>query len=205
MPAGSEVFHFDTSRSGPIDRLFTDREAKFDAAENLLLEKYARYMEKPSPRKMRQIDQASESTFEAFGDVVEGVMSGQTGVINARFLPRILATLVSDVSREHMRLFAQYSDFVEIPSDEAQEADITSLAGIFEEFDEEALLEGVIDYFCEIRDGDMEAIQQVMINRIDSPIEQIKMRALHGSIEVAKIGAGVLAGLVVYDTFFRSK
>jgi hypothetical protein len=33
----------------------------------------------------------------------------------------------------------------------------------------------------------------------------MKTGAIGGTVEVAKVGAGVLAGLIVYDKFFKSK
>lgn len=203
MPDRADVNDAKGEQPVPSETSFSDAVSEFDASEELLLMAYSRYLDKPSPRRMNEIYQASSHTFDRFDGVLTVVMHDATGIIDEDSRPEIFATLVCDMTRNHTRLLADYTDDAEVSSEEDNKIGIESLASFFEELDDEALVEAVLDHFREARDTDMETIQRYMYHRASTPLEQLKSKAANGSIEVAKIGSGVLAALVIFDKVFK--
>jgi len=193
----------EASRPERLELPFNDTVTEFDAAEAILLIEYARYMEKQSPQQMRAIQRASTNAFDAFGEVISEVMKNHSGVISEDARPGIMATLVCNMAREHTRLLADYTDYAEVSTDDEVEGAIESLTSLFETFDDETLVEAVLDHFREAREADMEIIEHFVINRVDSPIERAKTKFVKESLDVAKIGGGVLTALIVFDKFFK--
>lgn len=183
---------------------FSQLVAEFDAADSNLTMAYGRYMEKPSPRRMRDIDREAEASFDAFGDLIQQMMS-QRGdeVAGEDSRPMTFANLLIAMTQKHNRLLAEYTDFVEVSDDDDARDETLLVAGLFEEFDDDALVEAVLDHFKEIRDNDMEAIQRFIIQKAESPYRRMREKAVRGSIDVAKIGTGVLVGLVAYEKLMK--
>lgn len=200
-----------SGRGRDTDGIFDSPELKFsrlitefDAADSNLVMAYGRYMEKPSPRRMRDINKESESSFDAFGEIVQRVMNqGDDEVAGEDSRPIIFANILVAMSQNHSRLLAEYTDFVEVSDKDDARDETLLIAGVFEELDDDELAKAVLEHFAEIRDTSMEAIQRFIIERQESPTQRIKERAIRGSIDVAKIGTGVLLGLSVYDMIKR--
>lgn len=182
---------------------FSQLITEFDAADSALTMAYGRYMEKPSPRRMRDIHKESESSFDAFSDVIQRVMEQEFVEADEEdSRPITFATLLVTMSQNHSHLLAEHTDFVEV-SDEDEARDETLLiAGILEEYDDDALVEAVLDHFKEIRENDMEAIERFIVERKQSPYELLKEKGIRGSIDIAKIGSGVFIGMTVYEKLF---
>lgn len=183
---------------------FSQLVAEFDAADSNLTMAYGRYMEKPSPRRMRDIDREAEASFDAFGDLIQQMMS-QRGddVAGEDSRPMTFANLLVAMTQKHAHLLAEYTDFVEASDDDDARDETLLIAGLFEEFDDDALVEAVLDNFKEIRANDMEAIQRYMLERKESPYQVIKEKALRGSIDITKIGTGVLVGMMAYEKLMK--
>jgi hypothetical protein len=189
--------------SGVASVEFSQLITEFDAADSALTMAYGRYMEKPSPRRMRDILKESEHSFDAFSDVIQRVMEQEfVGTDEENSRPITFATLLVTMSQNHSRLLAEHTDFVEV-SDEDEARDETLLiAGIFEGYDDDALVEAVLDHFKEMRENDMEAIERFIVERKESPYERLKEKGIRGSVDVAKIGSGVFIGMTVYEKLF---
>lgn len=189
--------------SGVASVEFSQLITEFDAADSALTMAYGRYMEKPSPRRMREINKESESSFDAFGELIQRIMNQKDDEVPGEdSRPIIFANLLVTMSQNHNRLLAEYTDFVEVSDDDDARDETLLVAGIFEELDDDELVEAVLEHFRDTRDNSMEAIQRFIIERKESPAQRIKEKAIRGSVDVAKIGSGVFIGMTVYEKLF---
>lgn len=103
-------------------------------------------------------------------------------------------------------LLFDYSDAIVLPSEEESAIALETLRSHLEDHEEDDMMELVdaaLEHFRETLDTDMELIEHYVIERADSPRERLKQNVLRGSFEAAKIGAGVMAGLFIYDRVKR--
>ena len=84
MPDRADVNDAKGEQPVPSETSFSDAVSEFDASEELLLMAYSRYLDKPSPRRMNEIYQASSHTFDRFDGVLTVVMHDATGIIDMR-------------------------------------------------------------------------------------------------------------------------
>lgn len=186
---------------GGHETAYSEAISEFDAADSALLMQYARYMDKPSAGRMYELQEASTDSFDAFSDVMVHVLPNLED--DEHEAAAILATMLCAMSRNHAQLINEYIDDGRIMGDDEELQDeIEAVTGMFEGYDREALAEAALDYLKEIRDGDMEAIEHYVIIKSDSPAAYAKERLIKGSIDIAKIGAGTLLGIFLYDKVF---
>lgn len=188
-------------REPDLNELMSD----FDEADTMLRMSYSRYCDKPSWQRMDDISRANAQLFDSFGEFLRKVMHDSTGVIDAESRPAILATVLHDMAINHSDLVAEYSDAVLPSTDEQKKVALEVITDHLESHADSMsdLVDAALEYFRQTMTTDMEVLERFIIEHAQSPKERLKDQARQASVEVAKIGIGVVAALFLHDRLGR--
>lgn len=204
MSYPSEEFQF--GEAPREEKSFNELLASFDKTDAEVLMSYSRYLDKPSPQRMDEISLSTSELFGSFSDVMQRIAHDDSGVIDRDAAPAVLATLLHDMERDHSTLMADYVSNVVVPTGADRKEAIGEVTDELEESLDSmgVFADTALSYFRQTLDTDMEIIERYVVMRAGSPVEVLKQRAAQTSLELAKIGAGVLAGLFIYDKLKKS-
>lgn len=196
---------YDDSEPNPT---FEERVRELDAADQRLMMAYSVYLDKPKANRMTGINRSRVEMFDEFGLLLQFVVNVQGTEDDKIMLFKEIAGLLHGYGIEHSKLLAEYIPDLKLPTEkEGHNALVASqecLSGNGEES-----LAGFVDEALEhlgfLLNGDMDVIEQEIIRRVNSP-KSIAIETLRTTgLEVAKVGAGVLAGLFIFEKIRTKK
>ena len=180
--------------------------AQFDAADTALLMTYSRFMERPSDKNNEEISEARAALFDCFGHVIRSVIHGKNALSDPAQMAGTLATILQDVSKKHSELLVEYTDVIELPTEHESQEVYESLREQLQDEAEESnasLIDEALGHFRMVCDTDAEVLDVVAYKKLHSRSRQFGEQALKTAGDVAKVGGGVLLGMLVFDKIRR--
>lgn len=180
--------------------------AQFDAADTALLMTYSRYMERPNSKNEEELSQARSELFDRFGYVMRSIIHGENSLPDPVSKAKTLATILQDMSKKHSELLVDYTDVIELPTENESKQVYESLCEHLQDEAEESnesLVDEALGHFRMVCDTDAEVLETVAYKKKHSHSRQIGEQTLKAAAEIAKIGGGVVVGLLVFDRIRR--
>jgi len=191
------------------EELLSEIIAAVDDADMQLCMNYGRYVERPSQQRMREIIQATDVLFDAFGALIYKTVHDTTLPLDEN-VPQeekasILATTLHDLTEKHAELLADYTDDIVLATPHESEDSLTSLTEILQDDAEESLdnlIGAALARLKGLCESDIEVIEIITARKVWLRSELAK-RSLHSVGKIAQIGIGAAIGITIAEKMRR--
>lgn len=179
--------------------------AAVDHADTDLCMAYSRYLERPNSRREKEITEGTNDLFDAFGNLLRKAVHGSTQPLpeneSHEESAAILATVLHNITENHSVLLADYTDYIQLPTEEERADSLLGLTEILQDDAEEsteALVDAALARLKGVCETDMEVIEIATAKKVWVRKELGKKALLSGG-RIAQIAAGSAAGIVIAE------
>ena len=177
----------------------------FDSADLTLRMAYGSFLEKPHKAHETAVNTGQLELYEQFGELLRFI-SDSPDALDLEDKPEAIASLIASTVQQHIALLSDYIDTIAPQPDEDREASVQQISSYLRAIDEsETSIEAeALDYLMVIFNKDTEALEAYKQKYDASPKRIMRERIVRGSAEMAKVGGGVLAALLIRDLLKRA-
>lgn len=183
--------------------------AAVDHADTDLCMAYSRYLDRPTDRRMKEITETTNDLFDAFGALLRKTIHGSTQPLpeNEPYEENaaMIATVLHNITESHSVLLADYTDYIQLPTEEEKTESLLGLTEILQDDAEEsteALIDAALARLRGVCETDIEVIEIATAKKLWIRKNLAKKALLSGG-KIAQIAAGAAAGVVIAEKFLR--
>ncbi len=172
---------------------------EFDTVDVMLQMAYARYIDRPTEARLQEVRGRCDDLIEAFANLLRETIMGSDPIFDETSRNVLIVLVLATVNNEHAKCIAEYTDSVEVYSED-ELARVKQ--GLVECLEDTPLYEGeaayvshVVSHLSDILESDWEAIETVLDEHRNRP----HRRVLRQLGETAKIAAAAAVGVMIAD------